>query len=308
MLRESKRVQLMIKEIVSLVLALALWMSIACISQGVALAQDVQNQNSAASTKADWQRYTIKDEQFSALLPTVPAMSSTERMLSPTRERRERVIGAYANGVVYAVHTFKYNESPSLDEIVAEFRVPIEGFKRELNLGNFRGKEYAQQLDDVKGVSQFYIQDKKVYVFRVFGSSLGEVASGTPKFLDSIKLEKDPQGQPISEGHGIQEAPLLKAEEILSGRLVTKKVRVFTKPEPTYTALARKNAVTGTVVIRCVFSAYGTVTNLIVVSGLADGLDQQALAAARQIRFIPAIKDGRFASMWMELQYNFNLY
>jgi hypothetical protein len=26
------------------------------------------------------------------------------------------------------------------------------------------------------------------------------------------------------------------------------------------------------------------------------------------LKFIPAVKDGRFVSMWIQLEYNFNLY
>jgi TonB family protein len=83
---------------------------------------------------------------------------------------------------------------------------------------------------------------------------------------------------------------------------------VITKPEPTYTDEARKNQVTGTVILRCVFSSSGSVTNVRIVSGLPFGLSEKALEAARQIRFIPAIKDGHFASMYIQLEYNFNLY
>ncbi len=46
-----------------------------------------------------------------------------------------------------------------------------------------------------------------------------------------------------------------------------------------------------------------------VVSGLADGLTEQAIvAAAKKIKFIPAMKDGNPVSMWMQLEYNFNLH
>jgi len=96
--------------------------------------------------------------------------------------------------------------------------------------------------------------------------------------------------------------------KIFSGRDVTSKARVLSKPEPTYTESARKNQITGTVVLRAVFSSGGTVTNIHAVSGLPDGLTERAIAAAKQIRFVPATKDGRPVSMWMELQYNFNLY
>ena len=96
--------------------------------------------------------------------------------------------------------------------------------------------------------------------------------------------------------------------KIFSGREVTSKARVLSKPEPTYTESARKNQITGTVVLRAVFSSGGTVTNIHAVSGLPDGLTERAIAAAKSIRFVPATKDGRPVSMWMELQYNFNLY
>src|SRR5205807_61185 len=56
--------------------------------------------------------------------------------------------------------------------------------------------------------------------------------------------------------------------KIFSGKDVTSKARVLEKPEPTYTETARKNQITGTVVLRAVFSAIGSVPNLHAVSGL----------------------------------------
>jgi len=96
--------------------------------------------------------------------------------------------------------------------------------------------------------------------------------------------------------------------KIFSGKDVTSKARVLEKPEPTYTEAARKNQITGMVVLRAVFSSSGQVTNIHAVSGLPDGLTERAIAAAKSIRFVPATKDGHPVSMWMELQYNFNLY
>ena len=97
-------------------------------------------------------------------------------------------------------------------------------------------------------------------------------------------------------------------QEVLKGSEVTLKARVTKKPKPGYTKIARKHQVTGTVVIRCVFNASGQVTNLHVIQGLPDGLTERAVEAAQKIKFIPATKDGHPVSMWMELQYNFNLY
>jgi hypothetical protein len=41
---------------------------------------------------------------------------------------------------------------------------------------------------------------------------------------------------------------------------------------------------------------------------LADGLTANSIRAARQIRFVPAMKDGKPVSMFMLLEYPFNLY
>lgn len=95
---------------------------------------------------------------------------------------------------------------------------------------------------------------------------------------------------------------------IFTGREVTSKARLLSKPEPQYTEDARKNQITGTVVLKAVFSSNGTVTNIRTVSGLPYGLTERAIAAARQIKFVPATKDGHQVSMWMQLEYNFNLY
>jgi TonB family protein len=94
----------------------------------------------------------------------------------------------------------------------------------------------------------------------------------------------------------------------LSGKEVTVKARILSKPEPSYTEAARKAGVTGTVVLKCVFASDGEIRNLVVIRALGYGLTSRAVQAARRIKFVPARKDERPASMWMQLEYNFNLY
>jgi TonB family protein len=95
---------------------------------------------------------------------------------------------------------------------------------------------------------------------------------------------------------------------IFTGKDVTTRAKLLSKPEPQYTEEARKNQITGTVVLKVVFSSSGQVTNIQTMRGLPNGLTEKAIAAARQIRFEPATKDGHKVSMWMQLEYNFNLY
>ena len=90
-------------------------------------------------------------------------------------------------------------------------------------------------------------------------------------------------------------------DKIFSGRDVTRRARVKSKPEPDFAV----SGIGGTVVLRVVFSATGQVTNIHAVSGPSGGFIEAAIKAARKISFEPAIKDGRYVSQWIELQYNF---
>jgi len=97
-------------------------------------------------------------------------------------------------------------------------------------------------------------------------------------------------------------------DKLFKSNEVDSRARVLEKPEPQYTEAARNNQVTGTVVLRAVFSSNGSVTSISVIRGLPYGLNERAITAARQIRLIPATEDDRPVSMWMQLEYNFNLY
>jgi len=89
---------------------------------------------------------------------------------------------------------------------------------------------------------------------------------------------------------------------------VEQKARLLSKPEPQYTEEARLNQVTGTVVLRVVFSSSGEVVQIRAVRTLPFGLTERAIAAARRIQFVPAVKGGQPVSVAMQLEYNFNLY
>ena len=94
----------------------------------------------------------------------------------------------------------------------------------------------------------------------------------------------------------------------LKGTEVDQRARLLSKPEPHYTEDARRNQISGTVVLRAIFASSGEVVQIQALNKLPFGLTEQAIAAARQIRFVPATKNGRAVSVWMNLEYNFNLY
>lgn len=92
------------------------------------------------------------------------------------------------------------------------------------------------------------------------------------------------------------------------GSEVDQRARLLSKPEPQYTEEARRNQISGTVMLRVVFSSSGEVVQIRALNTLPFGLTERAIAAARQIKFVPAMKGGRAVSVHMQLEYNFNLY
>ncbi len=69
-------------------------------------------------------------------------------------------------------------------------------------------------------------------------------------------------------------------------------VEVTFKPVPVYTQEARQLHLEGEVLVRVTFGARGDLRVEQVVRGLGHGLDESALRAAQQIRFLPAKRNG----------------
>jgi len=69
-------------------------------------------------------------------------------------------------------------------------------------------------------------------------------------------------------------------------------VEILFKPKPQYTQEARTLKLEGEVLLKVLFTAGGQARVLDVVQGLGHGLDENAVHAAEQIRFKPAIRDG----------------
>ena len=280
-----------------------------------AFAQTTNTSASMVQSGTIWETYTVSGEEFSVQLPVLPALSTYDRFIDKLNKyRRERIGAAYADGVVYTVDSYQnLTRQQGLDALIPELYQADPGtLKRELMLDNVRGREYVFQYGDLNGVRQFYITSDHFYVFTAVGASLGNRDTGIPKFLASIHFAKTPKGVPLLDGPGMQpdvgSAAAAYEREIFKGKDLTTKARIMSKPEPSYTEQARKDQITGTIVIKCVFAASGAVTNLVVLSTLPDGLTEKAVRAAKQIRFIPPQKDGRFVSMYIQLEYNFNLY
>jgi len=97
-------------------------------------------------------------------------------------------------------------------------------------------------------------------------------------------------------------------KRVFSSEQVATKPRFVSKYEPQYTEEARASKTTGSVTLLVILAADGNVRGIVPMEVLPHGLTGATIKAARGISFSPAMKDGHPVSMYMELQYNFNLY
>ena len=256
-----------------------------------------------------WTQYTVKGEEFSVRLPTLPAMA-TSRVFQARlgKERLERHLETSAEGVVYTIDIFE-NPKPrqSLDDFIAENNAN-SAFDlttgRNLTVNGFAGKEYSSQNKTQPATVQFFATERRLYRFTATPSPAEH--PGVEHFFSSIVLGKKADGTKVDDGPGLR-LELATGERVFRGNEVDTKVQILSKPKSLYTKEARKKELSGVVVLKVVFSANGKVTNIRVVSGLPYGLTESAIDAARKITFTPATKDGKPVSMWIQLEYNFNL-
>ena len=89
---------------------------------------------------------------------------------------------------------------------------------------------------------------------------------------------------------------------------VTQAINITYKPQPKYTDAARQNNVSGTVSLKVTFTSSGQIGNVAPVSGLPYGLTEQAISAARQIKFDPPKKNGVPYSVTRTIAYTFTIY
>jgi protein TonB len=88
---------------------------------------------------------------------------------------------------------------------------------------------------------------------------------------------------------------------------VDQKPILLNSPRPNYTEDARKNKIQGTVTARVLIGADGSVKQVKILRGLPDGLNEQAIQAAYQMRFRAAMKTGQPVAYWQSVEIAFSL-
>lgn len=83
-------------------------------------------------------------------------------------------------------------------------------------------------------------------------------------------------------------------------------LRILEKPRASRTD--GQDCSRGKVVLRVTFLASGEIGLIDVISGMGNGLTESSIEAAKKIKFIPAMKDGKPVTVIKPVEYAFTIY
>lgn len=118
----------------------------------------------------------------------------------------------------------------------------------------------------------------------------------------------EPGTLPLKKSDKPKPPEIVNGERIYTVREVDERARLRAKPAPGYTREARRHSTQGVVTLRAILAADEKIKHIEVVKGLPDGLSEKAIEAARRIKFTPARKDGKPVSVWVLVEYRFEIY
>ena len=84
------------------------------------------------------------------------------------------------------------------------------------------------------------------------------------------------------------------------------RLKIIEQPRPELPVKHGTLDIQGTVVLRVQFLEFGEIGEILTVKELPAGLTQNAINAARKIRFEPEKKDGKTVTVYREIQYSYS--
>lgn len=116
------------------------------------------------------------------------------------------------------------------------------------------------------------------------------------------------RGNGIGTGNGNTQQTEQRAPLVTQQNNLTSDLKIISKPRAPYTDAARTNMVQGVVRLKVTFLANGQIGAIVPIKGLPNGLTNQAVNAARAVRFEPARRKGKPFTVVKILEYSFTIY
>lgn len=287
--------------------------------------------------KADWQRFEPAQEEFSVEFP---------QKVSEEKRFDEKGVPEQAFYKVLFNKTYFFAFSGGdknflIPELVKKFMRPFQPAESEKKVGKLSGVVYTFRDDEDFYHRFFEIRTaRRAYIFHTISESKDD--SEAERFFDSIKFAEQAVGKNETTRFENPVAPEKPDKAVVAPGIQTGAgngngtgggadggsgngssrrdntanpapaqtlpVRFLSKPRAYYTDLARTYDITGEVFVRLTLQADGQIGAIVPVRRLPLGLTKAAMEAARQVRFEPAVRDGKPFSVTKIVIYSFTLY
>lgn len=191
-------------------------------------------------------------------------------------------------------------------------------YQRALPSPTRPGRNYTLAVGKRRGATQIYVAGAQFYIV----TALGEASepSNPETFMKSFSLGAPPPAQEgdkpramgSGSGNGVAGEGATKGgsppddSKPVATKDITRRARILSRPEASFTEAASRFRVRGTVRVRFVLLASGKVGDVTPLTKLPHGLTQKVVEAVKKITFEPAMKDGRRVSQYAVIDYNFN--
>jgi TonB family protein len=165
-------------------------------------------------------------------------------------------------------------------------------------------QEYLQQVQAAERKLGKEVEKPKHHYLKEAAESLEKVLASQPS-PQEVELWND-QLQALKTYERMADGRKFEAEI----QPVSEALRpvILYRERPHYRDEARSAGIQGTVILLCIYEADGRINHPLVLQGLSHGLTEEAILAAKKIRFEPARKDGKPVAVIGRIEFNFNLY
>lgn len=292
-----------------------------------------------------WQTYVSPKDEFSVEIPkdfavdfrTMDDADKNKIFIAARYSTDYRNTYYYVFSQVIDQENNKPNEIPvnELKGFISKNSTKVQSEK----IGKYSGEQFTfKDSEEFFHKIIFFQTEKRFYIFHTFSNE--EANTDSTRFFSSIKfreIEDSPLAKPRAviklrnsesslivgagsgqgSGQGSGGGSAKASNGINSDTPVsipapspnhTSPLKIISKPRANYTDLARLYNISGTVTLRVIFLANGTIGAVSMISKLPFGLTNNAISAVRQIRFEPAVNDGAAYNVAKIVQYSFILY
>lgn len=203
-----------------------------------------------------------------------------------------------------------------------EKEIDLNRNSREVSVCGFPGVEFGNS----NSVQQFFLIDGRLYHVWVTGANKSN--RDVTRFLESFTLispwepwkglrtneafgdSRFDKNMGVAFGSSVVCKNVGKSEtkESLANLPRDSPLRLISKSQPKYPDDAKRKGIQGTVSLRVTFLKDGLIGEITVVKGINKEMDENAINAAKLIKFEPLRKAGKFITTTKIITYNFAIF